>query len=175
MLRDKINNEYFEWMYGMLGRTNYRKLLSYLHSVPFKYSISNDSNRVEDGLALRLRFAMERDVDEELLECIDYSCTVLEMMVALAVKCEEHIMSDPDIGDRTAQWFWIMVTNLGLISMTDKRFDRRYVEDVIFRFLDRDYEPDGTGSLFRIKNCKYDLRDVEIWYQMNFYLNDICS
>ena len=66
----------------------------------------------------------------------------------------------------------VMLHNLGLDSMTDDRFDVRYVEAVILRFLNREYEPDGTGGLFKIKNCKYDLRDVEIWYQLNWYLDN---
>ena len=34
------------------------------------------------------------------------TCSVLEMMIALAIRCEEHIMDDPDVGNRTGQWFW---------------------------------------------------------------------
>ena len=93
------------------------------------------------------------------------------MMLALAIRCEETIMDDPKVGNRTKQWFWGMVTNLGLGSMTDDRFDRRFVDDVVERFLDRRYEPDGTGGLFTVRNCRYDLRKVEIWYQVCWYLD----
>lgn len=82
-------------------------------------------------------------------------------------------MDDPDVGDRTGQWFWGMIKNLGLGSMTDARFDEEYVESVIERFLNREYEPDGRGGLFRIRNCTEDLRNVEIWYQMCWYLDTI--
>mgnify|MGYP003235589453 FL=1 len=95
------------------------------------------------------------------------------MILALAIRCEETIMDDPSIGDRTQQWFWGMITNLGLGSMTDSRFDRDAANDILERFLDREYEPDGKGGLFTVRNCDSDLRDVEIWYQMCWYLNHI--
>jgi hypothetical protein len=95
------------------------------------------------------------------------------MMIALSIRCEEDTMDDPDIGDRTGQWFWSMVVNLGLGSMNDAKYDRRYVEEIILRFLNREYEPDGRGGLFTVKNCSEDLRDVSIWYQMNWYLGSI--
>ena len=41
------------------------------------------------------------------------------MMIALAIRCEEHIMDDPDAGDRTGQWFWSMLVSLGLGSMDE--------------------------------------------------------
>lgn len=82
-------------------------------------------------------------------------------------------MDDPDIGDRTGKWFWGMVENLGLIFMTDSRFDRRYTEERIDIFLDREYESNGDGGLFTAEHCREDMRTVEIWYQMCWYLDDI--
>jgi hypothetical protein len=95
------------------------------------------------------------------------------MLVALALRCEENIMDDPDMGNRTGQWFWIMISNLGLGAMRDSRFNERRAEVVIDRLLSRDYEPDGEGGLFTVKGCKHDMRTVEIWHQMCWYLNYI--
>jgi hypothetical protein len=107
------------------------------------------------------------------MNALDGPCSVLEMMIALAIRCEETIMDDPDIGDRTRQWFWGMIINLGLGGMTDANFDPDFVDDSVLRFLNRDYEPDGRGGLFTIRNCHRDLRDVEIWYQLCWYLDSI--
>lgn len=82
-------------------------------------------------------------------------------------------MDDPRKGDRTQQWFWGMVNSLGLGSMRDDIFDRGFVDYTINRFLNRDYEPNGKGGLFTIRNCDRDLRTVEIWYQLNWYLDTI--
>jgi hypothetical protein len=148
----------------------FRNLLMYLHNTEFTYTIPRDANRAEDGQRLRYRFAYETGYAEIYL---DGPCSVLEMMIALVIRCEETIMDDPSFGDRTAQWFWGMVVNLGLGSMDDTRFDINYVEMVVTRFLNREYEPDGRGGLFTIKNCPDDLREVEIWYQMNWFLNTV--
>ena len=81
-------------------------------------------------------------------------------------------MADSELGDRTGQWFWNMIVSLGLGSMMDSRYDEEYVDSVIYRFLNREYERNGKGGLFTIEHCPRDLRGVEIWYQMSWYLND---
>jgi hypothetical protein len=82
-------------------------------------------------------------------------------------------MDDPDYGNRTGQWFWTMINNLNLSSMSDERFDGEYVDEVISIFLNREYQEDGEGGLFTIEDCEYDMRTVEIWYQLCWYLNTI--
>lgn len=81
-------------------------------------------------------------------------------------------MSDPDLGDRTSEWFWHMLSNLGLSKMNDSDFDKERAEFIVYRFLNREYEPNGEGGLFVIEDCKDDLRRMEIWYQANMYLRE---
>lgn len=181
MIEHGINADYFEWLYeGMCGdryskNVSYRKLLERLHNINFRYTIPNDRNRANDGKNLRYSFAVAEgceDNPEMITEYLEGPCSVFEMMVALAQRCES-VMDDPKIGDRTGQWFWGMIANLGLNGMTDNRYDEQYVNDVINRFLDREYKSNGRGGLFTIRNCEYDLRDVEIWYQLCWYLDTI--
>ena len=95
------------------------------------------------------------------------------MILALAIRIEEQIMDDPSYGDRTQQWFWGMLSNIGIGMMSDDIYDDKYVNERIYRFLERRYEPNGKGGLFYIRNCDQDLRDVEIWTQVCWYLNTI--
>lgn len=179
MARTRIERDYFDWMYDLVcghrygKRTSFRQLLLYLHEVEFKDFIPNDSNRGEDGVDLRYRYAYENDLDCDIDLYLTGPCTVLEMMIALAIRCEESIMDDPAVGNRTAQWFWKMIVNLGLGDQMDGRFDVDYVWEVVEIFLNREYEPNGRGGLFYIKNTTEDLRNVEIWVQMLWYLNSI--
>lgn len=174
----KINDEYFDWLcYKVCGdihpsTTSFRKLLSHLHMVEFTYLIPKDQNRASDGIDLRRRFALD---EFELDELGRHPCSVLEMMVALAIRCEETIMDDTSVGDRTKYWFWSMIRSLGLNSMSDNEYDERYVDEVIDIFLNREYDPDGKGGLFHIKYCEDDLRDVEIWTQLCWYLDTIAD
>lgn len=179
MMRDDINNEYFNWLCKLVcrnlysDRISYRKLLMHLHDTNFRYSILRDKDRAEDGLNLRYRFADEYTYIENADTYVYGPCSVLEMMVALAIRCEETIMDDTSYGDRTKQWFWNMITNLGLGSMNDNQYNRSFVTDIVETFLNREYEPDGRGGLFTIRDCDYDLRTMEIWNQLCWYLDSI--
>lgn len=180
MMDSKIEQAYFEWMCGLVrGKPNivrrYKKLMEYLYHIDFRYKLFMDDNRAGDGIDLRYRFGYEKQYDDrEIALYLDNRpCSVLEMMVALALRCEEHIMDDPRMGNRTAKWFWGMIESLGLYGMTDSNFDSTYVDDILTCFLERKYESDGAGGLFTISGCPHDLRFVEIWYQMNWYLNSI--
>jgi hypothetical protein len=178
-----IRKEYFDWLVSLVAanrHTDFRsfgRLLAYLHEVEFRWIISRDQNRAINGQELRWRYAVEQNYDYDyanyILNELEGPCSILEMMVALALHCEEDIMDDPAYGNRAGQWFWNMIVNLGLGSMTDDIFNQRQADRVINRFLNREYDPDGKGGLFRIRNCDYDLRDVEIEYQLYWYINSI--
>lgn len=177
---DELNNEYFEWIYNSCcgdihsESISYRKLFMYLHNTEFVYYIRKDQNRAADGIDLRQRFSLDSGFDANYLASyLDGPCSVLEMIFALALKCEETIMDNPRKGNRTKQWFWGMINSLGLGAMDDDNFDREYVADSIDTFLSRHYEPNGRGGLFTIRDCEDDLRTVEIWCQLCWYLDSI--
>lgn len=181
MTRSELNGRYFEWMCQLVldqrysKGLSYRKLLRFLNRVDFTYTIAMDGNREADGIDLRYRFGYENSYEKLMIASYldNKPCSVLEMMIALAIRCEEHIMDDPDVGNRTGQWFWNMIVNLGLGSMTDSKFDEEYATEIIDRFLDREYERNGEGGLFTVEHCNRDLRMVEIWYQMCWYLDEL--
>lgn len=176
-LRDEIINDYFEWIYKLVCRDrfarsiSYRKLLMRLHEIEFVYSIPMDENRAADGVSLRRRFA----VDSDATDALDGPCSILEMMVGLAIRCEENIMDDPAYGDRTGQWFWGMINDLGLSGMDDIHYERRKVDDIVVRFLNHEYSRDGKGGLFHVRNSTRDMRKKEIWSQMCWYLDSITN
>lgn len=174
---DEIKERYFNWICSKVIRSGhpYNKLMRRLHKIPFTYILQMDKNRMVDGYALRYRFGYENDIpDSVIVNALDQDdCSVLEMMVALCIRCEESIMDDPDIGNRTSEWFTNMIKTLGLGGMTDDKYDETYVNKRVDIFLHRRYESDGNGGLFRLKHCTDDLRNVQIWYQMNWYLNEL--
>ena len=174
-----IEQDYFDWMINKISNQRYsayrthNKILNYLYSIEFTYTLPLDANRFEDGIYLRYRFGYERHIPESVIgsELDVRGCTILEMMIALALRCEDNIMSNTNYGSRTPEWFWDMMKSLGLYEMTDDEYDKQVANKIINRFLNRDYGRDGRGGLFTIEGAKRDLRYVEIWSQAMWYLD----
>ena len=173
-----VHEKYLDWMYDKVyldKRTpSYKRLFEVWDSIIFLPKLRMDGNRADDGINLRYHFKQENhicSVDVDRYLCGE--CSVLEMMVALSLRVEDDIMDDPVKGNRTGEWFDIMLESLGLDMMVDGHFNEKRVRHIIYNFIDRNYKPDGTGGLFRIENCPYDLRNVEIWYQMCWYFDSI--
>lgn len=179
MNKQDVQNSYFEWLCETVkidiehSLISYRKLMQFLHETRFICLIDRDENRVSDGVALRRRYIQSARLSDRMEGYLDEPCSVLEVMVGLALRCEETIMDNPAYGNRTAQWFWTMIRSLGLTRMTDKNFDESEVDHVVYNLIHRKYSRDGDGGLFTVRNCEHDMRYIEIWVQMLWYLDRI--
>lgn len=165
-----MNEEYFKWLIKKIANTSiqrrYSTLLRQMFDTAFVYTIPLDENRMMDGMELRVMY--HEDTKNSFYS--NKPCSILEMMIALARRAEIHIMDNPEYGDRTDIWFWTMIESLGLSDQTNNHYNHIYVTDVLRRFLERKYAASGKGGLFTIPDCKVDLRNVEIWWQMNWYM-----
>lgn len=168
----EIKAEYFEWLTYIVGLDKNSLLLAKeLHKREFYSIVGNDSNRAEDGKHLRDIF------EEETLfrdySCLNGPCSVLEMLIALAIRIES-ILEEPTEENRTEQWFWEMLKNLGLDKFTDDEFypqgGPEQIERKLTVLLERQYTRSGKGGLFPLKVAKKDQRKTEIWYQLSAYL-----
>lgn len=162
---------YLDWlaMIAMpdgMQRSKYYEVLSRLFITRFVSLVKGDQNRAKDGESLR-----ELYEDETGESCDIYGeCSVLEMMVALAMRCEEQIMYDPEEGDRTHVWFWEMFSNLGLDKLDENRFDEQEFCDILCHFLGRKYDKNGHNGPFYIPGFEGDMRKIELWYQLGYYI-----
>jgi len=142
----------------------YNNLFMDLYSCDFTWprTVPGDANRAEDGLRLRSDLNYYDDLKP---------CSILEMLIALAIRMENDIMHNPEEGDRTGLWFWEMLSSMGLSTQNDRNYDPAYVNSCIERFIRREYDADGSnGGIFVLSNPRKDLRYVEIWYQAMWYL-----
>lgn len=176
----ELVNDYFEWMYRLVcgegGRNlSFRKLLMRLYDLDYQYTLPMDENRWTDGVQLRYRYGREHNIPDYVIasELDTRPCSMLEMMLALSLRCEETIMIDDHFGDRTGQWFWNMISSLGLGGETDRNFRASHVDAVVDRFNNRRYSPNGEGGLFRVNDRNINLLNMDIWYQMQAYINDV--
>ena len=173
---NKLEEEYFEWLcYKVVDGSStikYSMLMSYLYDSIFVPILIMDDNRSEDGKSLRRRFSIDHNIPGKVVSNYfnNRKCSILEMMVALSIRCEETIMTDEQYGDRTGSWFWNMIESLGLDGMNNARFDTNFVDIVLGNFINRHYKRNGEGGLFTIDGIKKDMRKTEIWYQMCWYL-----
>ena len=173
---------YFNALYDVVAsdRENitdmsYRMLLGVLDSVEFQDTRGVDSNRIHDAQELRADLIAEADLDHTIVRPF-MNVSLLEVMIAIAERLGQ-ITGDED----TAFWFWEMVSNLVLDGIDDTEFwsDPENCEaEILDRaddVIDIKYDRDGLGGLFLLREgvAPQDMRDTELWYQMQYYANEV--
>ena len=152
------------------GRGNYSLLFHKLFTTEFYWVVPFDEDRAKDAKDLRKTYLDLVGTDD--CTGLDY-ISVFEVLIALSIMCEDQLMGDPEYGDRTGDWFWMMVTNLGLQVYSDANWtlesenDVAYIVDI---FLSRRYTYTGIGGLFPLQICNNDQRKIDLWMQLNAYL-----
>ena len=186
-----LSEDYYYWLLSYI-RPEEQKPLYYddvlyaLFCSEFYSKHPMDANRIGDGLKLRSDYTASHGLTEAYLEELDEvigPCSILEMMIALAKRAEDDFMYDPRYGDRTAKWFWIMIKNLKLDNLAHpwptlgpllegKSGPKMEYFRIISNFLERRYEKNGEGGLFRINKGNFDMRKAEIWNQMCWFFDE---
>lgn len=170
-----LEDRYFQWLCSLVcfsDDVTYNNLLSFLYDTIFTSPILMDDNRAYDGCNLRYHFGDDEEVYMSRITYeLDYRpCSVLEMMIALALRLEQEILYDPEKTNICPNIFWAMIDNMDLLKMSDDNFDVEYVFLRVNGMLDRTYDYDGKYGLFSAKNPRGDFRKMEIWYQAQAYL-----
>lgn len=157
--------------------SDYECLFKHLFNEEFRFLMDLDENCAIYGLELRELFLENSVVGRIYMENgQDFSnefCSILELLVSLAMHMESEIMSNDSYGDRTSLWFWDMIESLGLKKYENERFDAIEIDAKLDIFMDRRHSKTGKGGLFTIKNSKIDMRNVDIWAQAMKYLSEI--
>ena len=165
---------YFDWLCDQIYLDDWHgDLLFELYKIDYYYNHPMDENRAGDGLWLRRLYFDETGEKVEGLE-IGEPCSLLEMLIALAKRCEDDIMYDWEIGDRTADWFWMIIDNLGLFDLTDDNFEEDLVYEICDIFMSRTYENGKIGCPFPMPGMNkeefLEFKKKEIWVQLGQYL-----
>lgn len=173
----RVNNlsaspdDYIEWLCTERLRLEadeiklYFKLFGCLLNIEFSSGHPNDSRREGEGLILREDFEYETGL---YLEGLCPRCSFLEMLVALAYRCERQLMRSSYYGDRTSKWFFDMIKSLGLIDCTGPKWSSStasYIDTVCKEMMNR------KRCLFEYKGSKKNINE-EIWRQLCSYINE---
>lgn len=131
--------------------------------------VPNDSNRVGDGLGLRVEFCRERHIPTDSLAGLG-PCSFLEVLIGLSRRLAFNAG-----GSDAPGWAWVLLNNLALHRMTDPvgRSRARRINGILEKCIWRNYGPDGVGGFFPQEQPFEDQSKVEIWYQMAAYIDEM--
>lgn len=173
---------YFDVLYDIVAADredltdlSYRMLLGVLDRVEFRDTRGIDGNRIHDAQEMRADLIAEMDLDHTAVRPFP-NVSMLEVMISIADRLGQ-ITGDED----TAFWFWEMVSNLALDGIDDTEFwsdPESYEAEIIDRaddVININYDRDGLGGLFLLREgvAPQDMRDTELWYQMQYYANEV--
>lgn len=158
-------SDYYIWLRELVGdRRKYKKLLQHLDTIPYTWIFTLDENRAAGGTNLRREYAWDTSTDTD--DVRNGPCTVLEMLIGVASHMEDQIGRD------VSDCFWMIIENLCLDQFDDSNYDPQGVESIIKTWLNHDYESNGAGSIFPLRNYPGDCRNLDIWSQMNAWISE---
>jgi hypothetical protein len=155
---------------------NYEGVLRLLHDIPFTWLIHADDNRAGDAMTFRQsefldQFVFPSDVDlVRLGQWATATPSVLEVLLGCARRWVYYFG-----GQSVAFYFGHMFRGLDLQNFNGRTLNLGQQEAVRNRidiWLNRQFEPDGTGSPWPLLGNwrRYeDQRKVDMWAQMNAY------
>jgi hypothetical protein len=167
MTTTRIEQDYFEWLVSQIdirGNRTYFGMLERLHNTEFVWTVPNDDNRVQDGLDLRDEFLEGKKGGLE-----NRGASVLEVLIGLSRRVAFTAGGEPP------GWAWQLLKNLRLNKCSDPFTTQKAnrVEEILEALIWRTYQINGEGGFFPLEWAKDDQTKVEIWYQMNAYVNEI--
>lgn len=155
---------YIRWvMKDKLGMSDkeikdYTPLIMDLSDIEFVWNHPMDENRAIDGLELRSDFEYETGEYLDKNSGLMPKCSVFEMLAALSIRCEDQLMYNSSLGNRTSKWFFEMLDNLNLDK--NSKVNDKIAEDIV------------SGDAFPLKNSRIDQKNEQIWKQLSAYLNE---
>lgn len=188
--KDKILLDYFNWLTSLVDNPpngkNYSKLFECLHKYKFKAINNFDKNRQNDAMELRKVYCNSiyykiyvfsncpetMLLDDDNLEL----CTFLELLICLSKRMEFEMTSDSDMDYSMNRWFWELISNIDFTRFDNEYWDELDSEKNIVERInlinERKYANNGYGGLFPTNEPPYNMRKLQLWYQMMKYLQE---
>lgn len=163
------------------GGDDYSILLYTLHSIDYYYDarMPIDGARGDDGLGLREVYLEEFCDGANSYDILTRrSCTVLEWLLGMAIRCEREIMFNENEGDRTGLWFWSMLDNMGIANYDNVSWTEHFgniVAEIIDVVLNRGFGEDGAGGPFPLTDTAkwgVDSRKIDWWRALNLWISE---
>ncbi len=144
----------------------YWDILNIMFAKEFVWLVPNDDNRIVDGLDIRAEWEWFDNVGQ----VVDLGpCSFLEVLIGISRRMAF-------ITDESAEgWGWQLLTNLRLDKMRDplSQYKVRKAHDILDVVIWRNYNSDGSGGFFPLMRPKNNQREIELWYQMSEYFEEL--
>lgn len=179
MIHNNVEDLYFKWLSTLAFpneriQENYSELLNTLYETQYIWDKATplDENRYIDGLDLRESFSYKLKIPKYIVsDSIKGPCSMLEMVCALGVRIDNDIMATYYTGyDHGYFWIQKMLKNLDILQYDNSNWDRRIVEEKLLAFNQKRYSEEGFGGLFYIPDSEKNMRLLNIWDQMCYYI-----
>lgn len=169
-----LDELYLRWLYGQVAIVDeqdesltYWSLFRQMFTTKFLWLVPRDENRLEDGKALRNVFLREQGLSRREVDpaWIDIECSFLELVMGLS----NHL--EFEAGGTVPYWFWKLLENIDLRGFHDAvDYPEDVVEGIIYSVMFRQYNRQGEGGFFPLKEPCEDQRGIELWYQLSAYV-----
>jgi hypothetical protein len=177
-MTSSLAEDYFRWLGPQIreedGLSNPNRefwgLLTIMHETQFDYINPNDDNREGDGRDLRVEYCRDvAHIPTDALRLLGQA-SFLEVLIALSRRLAFNAGMQSAPG-----WAWVLLNNLNLHRLADplSRRSARKAQDILETCIYRRYDPDGVGGFFPLEAPLTDQREVEIWYQMAAYIEEV--
>lgn len=175
-MRDDLTHReyYLRWLDHQLTSESsqptrgYSDLVQVMFDTPFAWSVPMDDNRMADAMELRSEFAEGHGVPRMVMEELG-PCSFIEVLIGLSRRMSFIA------GGSSPRWAWQLLVNLRLERMWDRlsRSKMQQVLHILETVIQRTYEPNGVGGFFPLAWPDRDQTQVELWYQMNSYVEEM--
>jgi hypothetical protein len=175
-----LRGDYLAWLHEELTRESkypdrtYLDLVTAMFDKEFPWDtrlpwcIPMDDNRLADGMELRAEFSVAYGIPRSDMLCLN-PCSFVEVLLGLSRRLSFVA------GGSAHRWAWQLVENLELHRMWDRlsRSKMHRVGRILDTVIQRQYGPDGSGGFFPLAWAERDQREVELWYQLNAYVEEL--
>lgn len=158
---NKPDRSYFELVHVMFDH-------EFLWSEEFPWAVQMDDNRLADGMELRAEFAELHGISRTNMNSLG-PCSFLEVLLGLSRRLSFVA------GDTAGRWAWQLMVNLRLERMWDhlSRSKTMTTISIMDTVIKRNYDANGVGGFFPLAWPTRDQREVELWYQLNAYVEEL--
>lgn len=167
---EKMWDIYYKYLMDTYNiyRMRYSNLLFQLFNTPFAAVLIRDENRVSDGEDIRVRFFNHMGLSGSFN---GHDVSILEVILALSDRVDREYTGNP-LDPHPEIIFWELLGNLGVDKFDNNHYNSVEIDEILAIWINREFDFNGNGSLFPLKNPEEDQTCVELWGQCMAYLSE---